>query len=101
MRRSSWRRGSLCRWVRRPLENVLARGRWGGSRSTPLRSSGQRNIGGRGGASLSKKEEVTASAERERELEGSYVCSRIFSRRHENEKEDTVAKVVVVEEEEE
>lgn len=37
--------------------------------------------------------------EREREREGSYVCSRIFSRRHENEKEDTVAKVVVVEEE--
>lgn len=85
VRRSSWRRGSLCRWVRRPLENVLARGRWGGSRSTPLRSSGQRNIGGRRGASLRKKEEVTASAERERERRFVRVFAHLFSKTRERE----------------
>lgn len=44
---------------------MFLRGAGGAARALPpLRSSGQRNIGG-GGASLRKKEEVTANAERE------------------------------------
>lgn len=87
-------RRSLCRWVRRPLENVLAAGQVG--RLYPLRAP--RNIGGGGAKKKGRGNgQLGGESSRERETERTYKCIRARA----SFLEDTVAKVEEEEEEEE
>lgn len=70
-------RRSLCRWVRRPLENVLAAGQVG--RLYPLRAP--RNIGG-GGAKKKGRGNGQLGGESSRDRERERTCISVFARAH-------------------
>lgn len=57
----------LCRWVRRPLENVRTRGRWGDWRYPVAGFWATKYRGETGEATKRKEEEATADEEREKD----------------------------------